>query len=93
MRTTKQTANGLLNTTGQTMPRRIGIAIDHTGRRVVIHRNAQLGEYRVCFYQDGTHQQDADYFTSDQADAYGTANVWVNQSPDRQAKASVDGTA
>ena len=93
MSTTKQTANGLLNTTGQTMPRRIGIAIDHTGRRVVIHRNAPLGEYRVCFYQDGTHQQDADYFTSDQADAYGTANVWVNQSPDQQAQASVDGTA
>ena len=93
MSTTKQTANGLLNTTGQNMPRRIGIAIDRTGRRVVIHRNAQLGEYRVCFYQDGTHQQDADYFTSDQADAYGTANYWVNQSPDQQAQASVDGTA
>ena len=62
------------------MRKLISIEIKHTGRKIAIYRNAQYSEWVVRFYEDGVHLTEADYHTDDSADAYDTANSWVNKS-------------
>lgn len=46
----------------------------HSGRKAVIFFNDDLEEYCVKFYTDkGKYLSEADYFTNDREDAYGTA--------------------
>lgn len=37
----------------------------------------QWGDYTVQFFVGGVHNQAANYFTDDRADAEGTAEAWV----------------
>src|SRR5262245_52187302 len=47
-------------------------------RAVVRHRRDEAGEYRVRLYYHSQALPDADYFTSDRADAHGTAQAMVS---------------
>lgn len=57
------------------------ISIDNkiTGRKMAIYRNAEYNEWVVRFYENGVHLPEADYHTDDSADAYDTANKWINK--------------
>jgi hypothetical protein len=61
------------------MRKLISIGIQNTGRKVTIYRNSDWNEWVVRFYMNGVHQTEADYHTGCSADAYDTANKWVNQ--------------
>ena len=47
------------------------------GRRVVVQRDSEWEEFRVVFYENGQHLEDADYHTDDMDDALDTARAWV----------------
>lgn len=47
------------------------------GREARVYRDAEWQEFRVKFFQDGTHQVNADYHTDDKGDAQHTARSWV----------------
>lgn len=48
-------------------------------RKVEVFFNNDWDEYVVKFYADGVYLQQHDYHADDRADAYGTANNFVNQ--------------
>ena len=52
----------------------------NTNRKISIYRNADYNEWVVRFYENDIHLTEADYHTDDSADAYDTANSWVNKS-------------
>ena len=58
---------------------------DYTAGRhsASIHKDSDLGEYKVKFYKDGKHHEPADYFTDSKEDASGTAK---NQCDQQHAK-------
>ena len=46
--------------------------------KAVIHKDSDLGEFKVKFHTDGKHLSDADYHADDLADAKGTAKSQVD---------------
>lgn len=50
-------------------------------RRAVVYRDAEWGEFRVCFTLNGTEKPRADYFTDDKGDAIGTARAMCHLPP------------
>jgi hypothetical protein len=51
-------------------------------RKAVVLRDEEWDEYRVRFYLGGKHQRKADYHTTDESDARGTAAHWVDEEPE-----------
>jgi hypothetical protein len=47
--------------------------------KATIHKDSDLGEYKVKFHTDGKHHEPADYFTDDKSDAQGTAKAGVDK--------------
>ncbi len=60
------------------MRKLISIDDKRTNRKFSIYRNAEYSEWVVRFYEHGVHLHGADYHTDDSADAYDTANKWIN---------------
>lgn len=60
---------------------RLLVSIDNknTGRKMSIYRDSEWNEFVVKFYENGVHQTEANYHTDCSADAYDTANNWVNK--------------
>lgn len=62
--------------------------------KATIHKDSDLGEYKVMFHTDGKHLPEADYFTDDLDDARGTAKTHLkglgkNFPPNKQAGGQV----
>lgn len=53
---------------------------DQTQSRARVVYDDDYDEYRVCVWANGKRLSVADYYTSDRADAIGTANLIVNGS-------------
>jgi hypothetical protein len=47
------------------------------GDSTKIYRDGSNDEYRVCFYNQGEHKENADYFTANRLDACYTAIATV----------------
>lgn len=47
--------------------------------KATIHKDSDLGEFKVKFHTDGKHLPDADYFCPDKEDAEGTAKLQIDQ--------------
>lgn len=54
--------------------------------KATIHKDSDLGEYKVKFLTDNKHLPDADYFTSEKDDAEGTAKHQVDQLHSKDTK-------
>lgn len=55
------------------------IGIGNNDRKAEIFFDRDYNEYVVKFYEYGTYWIASDYYTDDKADAYDTANQFVNQ--------------
>lgn len=51
--------------------------LTHENRSAKIYRDMAWDEYRVKFFEFGAYCAEADYFTTDKVDAFGTAEFWA----------------
>jgi hypothetical protein len=47
--------------------------------KATVHKDSDLGEYKVKFHKDGVHHEPADYYTDHKDDAEGTARAQVDK--------------
>ena len=47
--------------------------------KATIHKDSDLGEYKVKFHKDGVHHEPSDYFTDHHDDAAGTAREQIDK--------------
>jgi len=45
----------------------------------IVYYDPNFEEFTVKFYKENKHLPDADYFTSDESDALGTAENWFSK--------------
>lgn len=54
--------------------------------KATIHKDSDLSEYKVKFYEDGKHHEPADYFTDDKEDATDTAKMQCDRNHAKDTK-------
>lgn len=60
-------------------------------KKATVHKDSDVGEYKVKFHTDGKHHAEADYHTDDKDDAHGTAKHWINKT--NEAVETIDESA